>query len=157
MKAIIIGASLSGKTTIIRYLRSKTDLRVSEIDEELTRLNGGKYPSDDDYKNTILAPKVVNEVLNQNIIFFTNTHYFTVEKLSQAKEHGFKIIQLELDIPQLKDRNHSRIKNEGYSDLGQYLEGMVKYQEEIKKSGLVDNVIRTDRPVEEIVDELLLR
>ncbi len=155
MKAIVIGSSLSGKTTIIRYLRSHTNLVISEMDEELTRLNSGTYPSDDDYKNNVLAPKVIKEMLNQDILFFTNTDYFKVDDLKIVKRNGFKIVQLDLDLSQLEERNEQRVKNEGYSDLSQYLEGMVRYQEEMKEKGLIDKIIRTDKPVEEIVEELV--
>lgn len=154
MKAIIIGTSLSGKTTIIRYLRSHTKLDVSEIDEVLTRLNGGTYPSDDEYKINVLTPQVIKEVLDQDIIFFTNTNYFSLEDLELAKKRGYKIIQLDLDLTQLRERNVQRVKNEGYSDLGEYLEGMVQYQQEVRETGLVDKVIRTDQPVENIVNEI---
>ena len=57
MKAIIIGASLSGKTTVIRELRKISKIPISEIDEKLTEMNGGTYPADSNYKNNILAPK----------------------------------------------------------------------------------------------------
>ena len=134
MKAIIIGTSLSGKTTLIRYLRSHTQLPLLEIDEELVRVNNGEYP---------------------NIVFFTNTDYFSVESLTEARAKGFKIIQLNLDADKMRERNESRIKNEGYDDLSQYFEGMVKYQAEIREKHLVDTVIDAEKPVEAIAEELL--
>jgi hypothetical protein len=51
MKVIVIGTSLSGKTTL--------------------------------YKYKVLAPKVIDEVLNkESVLFFTNTDYFSDEELT---------------------------------------------------------------------------
>ena len=62
MKAIIIGPSLTGKTTLVKYLRNTTKLLVSEMDEELTRLNNNIYPKDKEYKHNILTPKVIKNI-----------------------------------------------------------------------------------------------
>ena len=45
-KSLIIGSSLTGKTTLVKYLRDNLNMEVQEIDEELNRLNGGKFPTD---------------------------------------------------------------------------------------------------------------
>jgi len=77
MKLIIIGASLSGKTSLVRQLRSITDLPISEIDEELTEKNGGTYPTDTKYKHKVLAPQIIADVIKRDkSVFFTNTDYF---------------------------------------------------------------------------------
>jgi len=71
MKAIVIGASLSGKTTLISHLRKNFKLPFSEIDEELTRVNNGKYPEDSEYKVEVLAPGIVSDILHrEDIVFF---------------------------------------------------------------------------------------
>lgn len=156
MKALIIGTSLSGKTTLIRYLRAKTDLSVLEIDEELTRTNGGTYPIDNIQKREVLIPKIVKDILDRNeVVFFTNTDYFTVEDLKHARKDGFKIIHLSLDLEQLQKRNESRVKSKGYSDLSQWLEGMVHYQTTMCEAGLVDKVIDANQSTENIANELL--
>jgi shikimate kinase len=41
MKAIVIGISTTGKTTLVKYLRQHTKVPVSEIDEQLTEKNKG--------------------------------------------------------------------------------------------------------------------
>lgn len=156
MKAIVIGASVSGKTTLVRYLRRNTDLLVLEVDEELTRINNGQYPEDVNYKHNVLAPKIIEDILSRdNIVFFTNTNYFTVKDLKTAKVKGFKIIQMELNLDQLKKRNEDRVKSEGYDDLSQYFGGMAKYQKDIRDKGLVDKIINVNQPIENVAGELL--
>ena len=154
-KVIIIGTSLTGKTTLINYLRKTSDLSIKEMDEELTQLNGGSYPQDDAYKNNILAPQIKVKVLEGNILFFTNAHYFTSEDLQTTHQKGFKIIQLFVDKEELEKRNKNRMENEGYEDNSQWLDSMLQYQKEIKEQGLVDDVINTNKPIEEIAKELL--
>ena len=156
MKAIVIGTSLSGKTTLIRQLRSQTNLPISEIDEELTLLNGGVYPVDFKLKHEVVTPKVVKKILSQEeVVFFTNTNYFSIENLNEAKKLGFKIIQLQLGLDDLIKRNESRMKNEGYDDMSQWLEGMLQYQAEIKDAGLVDKVFDASKAPDQVVKELL--
>jgi len=156
MKAIIIGTSLSGKTTVIRYLRNNYDFNVREIDEELTKINNGKFPKDAKKKQDVLAPKVIKQILSsQNVLFFTNTDYFSDQQITDAKKLGFRIIQLDLKLSDLKKRNKYRIENEGYNDMNQWLVGMVKYQERIFKKGLVDQKINATQSTPEIVEDLL--
>jgi hypothetical protein len=156
VKEIIIGTSLSGKTTLIRYLRANSELPILEIDEELTRLNNGEYPTDDKYKHMVLAPKVVQDILSREyIVFFTNTDYFTPEDLRTARSRGFKVLQLIIDLEELKRRNELRIKNDGYSDLSEWLSGMLQYQTKIMELGLVDRVLNGDLPTEKIARQLL--
>jgi len=155
MKGIVIGASLSGKTTVARYLRSNTSVSVSEMDEELTKLNNGKYPTDVEHKHKNLAPKVIKDLLNrEDILFFTNTDYFSLDNLREAKDKGFKIIQLELDLDELNTRNKNRIENEGYDGLSEWLEGLVVYQEKIRNAGVVDIVIDASQSVKKISEEI---
>lgn len=156
MKAIIIGTSLSGKTTLIRYLRTVVDAPISEMDEELTVRNNGEFPSDYEYKSKVLTPQIVKDVLSkESVLFFTNTDYFSHDDLRNARENNFTIIQLDLGLDSLKVRNKLRVENDGYADLSQWLEGMNQYQENIKKLGLVDATVNMDQPVEVIATELL--
>ena len=93
-----------------------------EIDEELTRLNNGVYPADNEYKVKVLTPRIVNSILKQKeIIFFTNTNYFSISDLRGAHKNGFTIIQLHLSLAEATKRNWYRVNNEGYSDLSEWL------------------------------------
>ena len=156
MKAIVIGASLSGKTSIKNYLTEKTSLVISEMDEELTTLNNNIFPEDTDYKHNVLAPQVIKNILSkESIIFFTNTDYFSDQDLKEARQRGFKIIQLNVDLELLKNRNKTRMTNKGYDDLTKYLSGMVDYQTRIQKKGFIDKIINSDLSVQEIGEEIL--
>lgn len=156
MKAIIIGTSLSGKTTLVNHIHSKSNLPLLEMDEELTRANNGKYPDDVKYKNEVLAPQIINDILNrEEIVFFTNTDYFTDEALKIAKGKGFKIIQLEVSLNELKKRNKVRVQKESRDDWSRWFEGMLKYQKDIKGKGLVDKIIDMNRPIKDAVMDLL--
>src|SRR5262245_25320624 len=138
-KAIIIGASTSGKSTLVTYFRDIMHLPVSEIDEELIRMNGGTYPQDSKYKMDELCPKIVQDVINQdNIIFFTGTHYFRSQDLETARQKGFKILQLILDREQMEKRNKYRVENECYDDLSKYFNSMLEYQKQMKEEGHID-------------------
>ena len=154
-KAIIIGTSLSGKTTTIKHLRSITNLPISEVDEELTMINGGVFPLDTEYKHNILFPQVAKLILNKSeIIFFTNSDYFSIEQLQEAREKGFKIVQIQVSLDVLKKRNIKRQK-EGYDNLEQYLKGMVEYQKVIKEQNLVDYIIDGEQSSEKVISDLL--
>jgi adenylate kinase family enzyme len=154
-KAIIIGASTTGKTTLLKYFREHTPLPVSESDDELTERNGGTYPSDSDYKMNQLAPAMVQDVLNRRAtIFFSNTHYFTPQDLLDARSKGFTVMQLSLNREIMISRSKWRQENEGYEDHTKYFDGMLKYIDEITEQGLIDRVIDTNRPFPEIAEEI---
>jgi tRNA uridine 5-carbamoylmethylation protein Kti12 len=156
MKAIIIGASCSGKTTLIRNIRGKIKSPISEMDNELMALNDGEFPKNFKYKMKVLAPKAVKKVLSKkNIIFFTNTDYFTAKVLPKAKKEGFKIIQLKASLKEMKRRNAKRVRNEGYDNLSRYFKGMLEYQTKIKSLGLIDSTIDADQPPRKSASALL--
>ena len=155
MKLIIIGPSLSGKTTLINELRKDNDFSISEMDELLTALNEGEYPLDVNYKNNVLVPQIIEKILDQkDIIFFTNANYFSEKDLKNAKNTGFKIIQLDVDYQELMGRNLNRVNNENYEDMSPWLKGMLAYQNEIQKKGLVDEIIDANKPISETINHL---
>ena len=156
VKILVIGASTTGKTTLAQYLREHTDFTILETDEELSFLNGGNYPHDDQLKMNVLAPKMVADILGrESIVFFTNTHYFRPEDLRVARDRGFKVIQLELGREEMIKRNKNRYEKEGYDDLTSHFDPMEQYQKDIAGQGLVDRIIAADQPVEKIAAELL--
>lgn len=73
MKLLVIGTQLSGKSTIVRYLREHTSLHVSEIDEEILSVNDGVWPDDNKYKDEVLVPAIYKRLAKQeDIVFFAN-------------------------------------------------------------------------------------
>ncbi len=155
-KVIVIGASTVGKSTLLKFLKESTDLLIDESDDALIALNGGGYPKDSDYKMNVLAPQMVADVLGRDdIVFFSNTDYFTSDDLKKARAGGFRVIQLVVDKEEMIKRNQYRKEFEGYDDLSTYFEGMMAYQREIYEKGLVDAVIDTNRSVEDIAEEFL--
>jgi len=156
MKIIVIGASMSGKTTLVKYFRSNLDVLVTEVDEELTKINGGEFPSDIEKKTKVLFPLVAKDILTrEKIVFFTNTDYFTINELRMAKEKGFKVIQLNLSAEKLLERNKNRVEKEGYEDLSKWVDGMLEYQEMLFKEGIVDRVVNADAKIDKIARDIL--
>ncbi len=118
-------------------------------------INDGVFPLDTEYKNNILFPKVANLILSKSeIIFFTNSWYFSIQQLEEAREKGFKIVQLQVSLDVLKKRNIER-QNKGYDNLEQYLKDMVEYQRIIKKQNLVDYIVDGEQQVEKVTSDLL--
>lgn len=156
MKVIIIGASTTGKTTILKKLAATmSQLPLQEADEVLTKLNGGTYPQDSQVKMTGLVPIMVQQILrSKQIIFFTNTDYFTIQDLTNVKNTGFTIILLNLPKANMLQRNKKRVLREGYDDLSQYFDSMIRYQESVINAGLIDKVINANQSIDNILSEL---
>lgn len=155
MSVIIIGSSLSGKTTILRQLKANTDYMISEMDEELTRLNDGHYPTDELLKGK-LAKSVISWVITNPPfdIFFSNTNYFTKQDLLRARKKNYRIIILRLSRKEFLKRNEHRVEHEGYEDMQKWLGGMLGYLAEIEKAGLVDKVINAEIEINVVVEEI---
>ena len=155
-KAIVIGPSTTGKSTLVAYFRENTAVPVSESDEELTRMNGGTYPHGFEYRMAHIVPKMIEDILGQErMIFFSNTHYFAPDDLIKARQKKFKVMQLSLARELMVSRSKYRQEHDGYEDHTQYFDSMLAYQQDILERGLVDNVIDTNKPVQEIAAEIL--
>jgi shikimate kinase len=154
-KILILGPQCSGKTTLVRYLRERVNgLPLVEEDELFTKLNGGTYPSDLQYKEDILRPELQEEIIkSDNIIFVTS--YCKPEMVRELKQKGFIIAQLILDREKLEERNERRTREEGYDDAREWFEENLKFHQEIRNEGLVDHIIDANKPVEVIAKEIL--
>lgn len=154
-KILILGPQCSGKTTFVRYLRKKdVDLPLVEEDEIFTKLNNGIYPQDIVYKENVLRPKLEEEIKNTNNIIFI-TSYCNPDLLKELKSKGFKIAQFVLDESKLEERNEKRMKEHGYDDARKWLKENLQFHQKMRDKGLVDKVVDTDRPVEEIAKDIL--
>lgn len=155
-KIIIIGPQCSGKTTLAALLRRHVRFTVIDEDDEINRRNGGKSPSDWtdwNYKWTVLRPQIQRDVLRmENIIFLAS--FFDEKLLLHARLNGFVVVQFVTRSTTLQERNRERMKR-GVDDATYGWNINLPYHEVIRKQGLVDVVIETDRNVEEVCQEVI--
>jgi len=153
-KLIIVGASTSGKSTLMRYLRQHTDLVVAEMDEEIVKLNKGRWPTDDDYRNTVLVPKITEKIIGMDEVVYISS-YVPDELVKKAKRKGFKIALLEVGLEQLKARNTKRMLEEKYETVAIYFDMQLSGFERLKNKDLIDKIIDGHKTTKEIADEIL--
>lgn len=154
VKAIILGPQCSGKTTIKKYLSKNTDIFLSEEDEIFTELNGGNYPHDLEHKENVLRKKLEEKVEEMdNVIYLTS--YGNLSFFRNLVSRGFKIIQLTLDIEEFNRRNIKRMKEEGYKDASEWVEGIYAFHKLVKDEGMVDISIDASQPTETVVKEIV--
>lgn len=88
-KNIVLAPSAGGKSTLMKYLREHTDFNVREMDEEVIRENDGKWPDDNNYKDQVLVPKIVNEILSENNVLYLAS-YVPEHLIIKARNTGLK-------------------------------------------------------------------
>jgi dephospho-CoA kinase len=153
-KIIVLGPPLTGKTTLANYLKSKTAIPVLDFDDELLKLNNGKYPANYPVLNEKLKAQVIKDVLQKNeVIFFAFEISFV--DLRVMKRKRFTIVQLTADIEVLRTRNLARLVEQPENDAFQYVEKNMSYQKEIFELGLIDEVVDTTQSIEDISTFLL--
>jgi adenylate kinase family enzyme len=152
-KLIVIGASTSGKSTLMRYLRRHTDLVVTEMDEEIVKLNKGKWPTDDDYRNTVLVPKITEKIIGMDEVVYISS-YVPDELAEDAKRKGFTIASLEVSLEQLKARNAKRMREEKYRSVAAYFDMQLNGFKRLKDKGLIEKTIDGHKTTKEIADEI---
>lgn len=154
MKLIILGAPLTGKTTLTNYLKTTTKLPILDMDKELLRLNDGKWPGIYPELNKQLVQQVIADVLGREEVILS-AFYFGLDELREARSKGFEVVQLEVDRKTTEARNEIRLRSEPRNDAFNYYEKNVEYQMKIRELGLVDRVIVSDKPTVQIAKELL--
>src|SRR5665213_3343057 len=155
MKLLVIGSQLSGKTTLVRYLRKNTDIPVSEIDEEILNLNNNEWPKENKYKDEVLIPQIYGSVASRDgIIFFINSA-FPTELLRSFKDNDFKIILLKLSRDEINRRNAYRMEYEGYDDAMQWIDGQLANHQKIRAQGFIDKAIDATGSTADVANFLL--
>ena len=154
VRAIILGPQCSGKTTLKRYLSSKSALPLVEEDEVFTDLNDGVYPADIEYKEKTLRPKLEEKVRQSDDIVFL-TSYCSPVLLKELKLKGFKILQLVLDEGEFNRRDERRIKEDGYENASIWSKEILEFHRKVGDEGLVDKVIDANQPIEVVAKEAL--
>lgn len=153
-KLIILAPSAGGKSTLMRYLREHTDLHVAETDEEVVKANNGEWPSDHTYKDEVLIPQTINEIITRDQVIYLMKD-MPIELLRKAKQNGFKVVILKLTKEQLLSRNKKRMAEEGYDDAAEWFDGQLKELDTFDKEELVDQHIDGDLSTEEIAQEVV--
>jgi len=149
-KAIITGPPFSGKSTLVKKLRELYPRFVfRELDELLIEMNGGIWPDNETYRNGILVPKVIDEVINSKDRFIFFTSYISPKDIKRAKRKGFLFFQLSCSRKVLIDRN---VNNE----VGRQkeMDRNLRYQSEIRNIGLVDKELDCEKPTENLIESL---
>jgi hypothetical protein len=113
VKLLVIGPLCSGKTTIARHLRSMTST-VVDLDDELTRLNGGTYP-DIETRKTVVAPRALADAAAlSNVVLLHST--LDPDDVRALRDAGFTTVLLEVSRDELQRRHRLRLHEEGWSN-----------------------------------------
>lgn len=151
-KILVLAPSAGGKSTTTRYLRENTDLNIIETDEEVVRANGGKWPETG--KDKELVYKTARQIIDRDdLVYFMKD--MPADLLHLAREKGFKVINLSLDMDQLLARNAKRMEQEGYQDASPWFEGQLRQIDEYRDLGLIDQEIDASKPVDEIAKQII--
>jgi len=141
-KVIVLGAPLTGKTSLTHALREQVEISVLDFDEELLKLNNGRYPANYPVLNKQLKDRVIENVSTmKEVIFFA--FEIEIEALRRLEQDNFMIVQLTAPLEVLKARNQERLKNDPDNDAFQYVTKNLEYQNKVKELGLVDLIIDT--------------
>ena len=153
-KLLILGPPLTGKTTLAAELRKRTNIPVLDFDDELLKLNDGKYPANYPILNEQLKKQVIEAVLlRDSVIFFA--FEVKVDALKKMRQLGFQIFQLTADLATLKERNIKRLKDQPDNDALQYVEINMQYQARVRQLNLIDETIDATQPSADTAQRLL--
>ena len=141
MKTIVLYHSLFDAATLIDHLQSKK-VDCQSIDTQIQK-------GDLSDKYDVQIPKIFTDTLAQKeIILFSDQDYLTPSDLRKARESGFKIFLLEFSLAELTKRDQK-------GELSLWLNDDVDFQNELKRSGLIDKSIDATLPVDQIAKELI--
>lgn len=152
-KIIVLSPAAGGKSTLARYLRFHSDLQIAEIDEEILKANDNVWPNRE-HKEKVILPKIAREILfKDSIVYFT--YWMSVSDLVEARKKSFKVVQIDVNIQELHRRNVKRMAEEGYDDISHWFEVQLKNYEELRKQGLIDQVIDGHQPTQQIARHII--
>jgi shikimate kinase len=119
-RIIVLGAPLTGKTTLTLALRSSLAIPVLDFDEELLKRNDGKYPANYPVLNERLKKEAISTIAKMHeVIFFA----FEIheEQLRVLRLNGFTVVQLTAPVEELAARNQVRLQNDPENDAFRYV------------------------------------
>lgn len=151
MKLLVIGPLCSGKTTIARHLRSMTSA-VVDLDDELTRLNGGTYP-DIETRKTVVAPRALaGAAALPNVILLHST--LDPDDVRALRDAGFTTVLLEVSRDELRRRHRERLREEGWSNE-EWADDNCALIAELRRLSLFDHVVDAERTPSVVAADLV--
>ena len=106
MKVILLGRTGSGKSTIAPSLGEALGLTVLEADDETTRLNGGRWPEDENVIDHFFAVTNRKVLPMESVLYITS--WLSRDEIEAFYQRGFKIVELYADFDELLRRKRRR-------------------------------------------------
>lgn len=154
MKLFVFAVQCAGKTTVAKYLRMNTNFNVVEIEDEILKLNAGRWPKDDHFKEEVLIPQILEQICAMpEVIFFEN--HMSVERTVQLKKAGFSVVLLKVSRDELLRRNQRRIEKEGYDDASKWIDSEIENASELERHKLIDASIDGESSTEEVAGGII--
>lgn len=150
---LVIGPPLVGKSTLVSYLRqNRPDIEVFDHDEEVIRLGNGLFPEAGPERVRLWQEAVKGATGLKNRIFFSA--YIPAEDLRKLKPQT-SVVQITASRNELWRRAVERARIEPDNDAYMYLLENLEYQSWIRKLGLIDFRVTSNKPAQKIAERLL--
>jgi adenylate kinase family enzyme len=154
-KIIVLAPSAGGKSTLMRYLREHTLLNILEMDEEVMKVNNDMWPNDNKYKDDVLVPEIVKNILMYDEVVYLAS-YVPEELIRIAREKKFLIVLINVSLSELELRNKKRMGQENYDDSTSWLQLQLETFQKLIKVGLIDKQINGQEATKEIAKDIEL-
>jgi broad-specificity NMP kinase len=152
IKAIILGLTNSGKSSVAELLK-KRGWPIVEVDDEAQARNGGIWPESEDVLD-VLFKEINEEVLkSDNIVFVTS--FLEIIDTKRFIESGFTIIELRASYKELQRR---KIQRDGYPQdewerFNRNYENFQKYLPQVSEH-ISLSLDSTNKKSEDLADEI---
>lgn len=108
MKLLLLGTTCSGKSTIAKELADRFGLSLIEADDEVLKLNNGKWPSEEHIIDKHFETINIATLGKNDILFVTS--WLEKEEILKFKQKGFLIVELHTTLETLLIRKQNRDK-----------------------------------------------
>jgi len=151
VKLLVVGPLCAGKSTVARHLRSSPHT-VVDLDDELTRLNGGVYP-DLETRRTVVAPRALADAAAlPDVVLLHST--FDPDDVRALRDAGFTTALLEVSRAELHRRHRVRLRDEGWGNE-EWAEDNLALVADLRRLSLFDHVVDGERPPDVVAAALL--